>query len=272
MGANASVTADLEAPAPAELPASACEGYIDFVGPRRTFGWAWCREFPETAVDVEIRIDDRPVVTVRADKFRQDLVRARVGNGHHGFDVALPEVVGAEEKHRVSAYVLTAPGRPSVPLINRAAVKAPARPASEAGGSPVALVGNGQQGATCSSQLREVLSRVMAGQKTVEASLTAMAAEVRQLAASGAGVDARAEAALSKAVDQLHAVQDMLARQSAATELLQTRLDSLIAALGDRDGLAPQGGGSDRALYLSVGVLALISVAALAFGIYSLLV
>jgi hypothetical protein len=216
---------------PRELPASACEGYIDFIATRRTFGWAWCSEHPDTPVDVEIRIDGRPVVTACADKFRPDLARVGVGKGYHGFDVGLPEFVAPDEKHRVSAHICVAPGQPEVALINRTITAAtpialPAQPAKRppeqlpagppaADGAPSPTPPPVQQPA-CSAQVRQTLSRVMSGQKAFEGSLSALAEEVRQLAAAGLGVDSRAESALAKAIDQLQAVQETLARQSAA--------------------------------------------------------
>jgi hypothetical protein len=257
---------------PPELPAAGCEGYIDFIATRRTFGWAWCRDYPDTPVEVEIRIDDRPVITARADKFRPDLARVGVGDGHHGFDVGLPEFVSLEEKHRVSAYVVVAPGRATVPLINRTVAVAVPRPAA-----PVQTDAQGQcrveadRPLICSTQVREALSRVMVGQKAFEASLSALAEDVRQLTSARLGVDTRAEAALAKAIDQLHAVQETLSRQSAAAEVLQARLDGIIAVLGDADATPLRQAGGDRALYWSVAGLAVISLSSLAFGIYSLI-
>ncbi|MCU0837103.1 MAG: hypothetical protein MUE49_00085 [Rhodospirillales bacterium] len=255
-----------------ELPAAACEGYIDFIATRRTFGWAWCRDHPDVAVEVEIRIDDRPVVVTCADKFRPDLARVGVGDGKHGFDVNLPEHVGPDEKHRVTAFIVTAPGRVSAPLINRTvAVTVPRPPAVTADEQP-ADTSEAERPLMCSALVRDALSRIIVGQKACEASLSALDAEVRQITANRRGVDTRADQALTRVIEQLHGVQEALSRQSAATELLQARLDSIVALLGDREAApSPQRSSGDRGLYWSVGVLSLISLSSLIFGIYSLL-
>ncbi len=270
--ASAAVSASpaAAAAAPDELPAAACEGYIDFIATRRTFGWAWCRDHPDVAVEVEIRIDDRPVVVTRADKFRPDLARVGVGDGKHGFDVNLPEHVGPDEKHRVTAFIVTAPGRASAPLINRTVAVTVPRP-STASTVEDAATPEAERPPTCSALVRDALSRILVGQKACEASLSALDTEVRQIATNRRGIDSRADQALANVIEQLHGVQEALSRQSAAAELLQARLDSIVARLGDRETPPPQRGGGDRGLYWSVAVLTLISLSSLVFGIYSLL-
>jgi hypothetical protein len=264
-----------ETPSPREEalprpPSGACEGFIDFIGKNRTFGWAWCRAEPERPVDVEIRIDDQAVVVVRADRFRPDLARAGVGSGYHGFDATLPEPLSAEEKHRVSAYVLTAPGQPEVRLINRAIGETAPRAARAAAEGDRGIRPAGAGAAACSQQLRPALNQILQAQKGVEASLSGLVEDVRHLSQAQFGVDNRAELALAKANDQLNAVQEVLARQTAALELIQLRLDAVAAQLTKQDPVATQRSGGDRPLYWAVGMLAATALGALIFGIFSL--
>lgn len=266
-------TAETPSPPDTELPrppSGACEGFIDFIGKNRTFGWAWCRAEPERPVDVEIRIDGQPVVVARADRFRPDLARAGVGSGCHGFDVTLPEPLSAEEKHRVTAYVLTAPGQPEVRLINRAIGETAPRAARVAAEGDRGIRPAGVGAAACSQQVRPALNQILQVQKGVEASLSGLVEEVRHLSQAQFGVDNRAELALAKAIDQLYAVQETLTRQTAALELLQLRFDAVAAQLSKQDPVATPRSGGDRPLYWTVGMLATTALGALIFGIYSL--
>lgn len=60
------------------------EGRIDGVFDGQLYGWCWQTGRLEP-VRLQILADDRAVATVVADAFREDLMRAGVGNGCHGF-------------------------------------------------------------------------------------------------------------------------------------------------------------------------------------------
>ena len=64
------------------------EGRIDGVFNGELYGWCWQTGRLEP-VRLQIFADDRPLVTVVADAFREDLMRAGVGNGCHGFFVPI---------------------------------------------------------------------------------------------------------------------------------------------------------------------------------------
>jgi len=55
----------------------------------RIRGWACDRGRPEVPVNLEILVDDRVLARVVANRFRADLERAGIGNGHHGFDLRM---------------------------------------------------------------------------------------------------------------------------------------------------------------------------------------
>lgn len=52
-------------------------------------GWAWDRQHPDRALAVEVRDASGARVIGRADRLRQDLLRAGKGNGRHGFEIHL---------------------------------------------------------------------------------------------------------------------------------------------------------------------------------------
>jgi O-antigen biosynthesis protein len=62
-------------------------GNVDALDSQRIHGWAWHPETPDEAIDVEFLVGDVVVLKVTADRFRDDLLAAEVGNGRHGFMV-----------------------------------------------------------------------------------------------------------------------------------------------------------------------------------------
>ena len=70
------------------------EGVVDGITEGCLHGW--CRlTGVDDAVTLELLVDDRPALTVRADAFRQDLLDAGFGTGHHGFIADLTQTAAA---------------------------------------------------------------------------------------------------------------------------------------------------------------------------------
>src|SRR5215471_18256436 len=65
-------------------------GYVDCATATSVSGWAWDPRTPNDPVVVEISRNEQPIVTVAADRFRQDLLEAQFGNGCHAFEIELP--------------------------------------------------------------------------------------------------------------------------------------------------------------------------------------
>jgi hypothetical protein len=64
------------------------EGTIDGVREGRLHGW--CRLSHSTdPVSLHVLVDERKVLSLLADTFRQDLLEAGIGRGNHGFSIAL---------------------------------------------------------------------------------------------------------------------------------------------------------------------------------------
>lgn len=62
-------------------------------------GWAWNKENAEMAVSVDIFDGKRLLGTIRADRFRQDLLDARIGTGKYGFAYRIPESLKDGQPH-----------------------------------------------------------------------------------------------------------------------------------------------------------------------------
>jgi molybdenum cofactor biosynthesis enzyme MoaA len=66
------------------------DGYINGWDGEKLHGWAFDRAQPGEALEVEITLSNGSRVCVRANQFREDLLQNGIGNGCHGFSVALP--------------------------------------------------------------------------------------------------------------------------------------------------------------------------------------
>ena len=94
-------------PAPTDPPVilRMAGGSLDRVGCERIEGWAWDRQEPDTPIAVEIYDGETLVVTVTADRPRQDLVKARKGNGRHGFVIKTPPSLRDGKSHEIHARI-----------------------------------------------------------------------------------------------------------------------------------------------------------------------
>jgi hypothetical protein len=84
------------------------DGLIDGVSNGQLYGW--CRRLMSAEpVMLDVLIDDRLVITLCADEFRQDLLEAGIGAGRHGFSVplaALPARPDSSVRIRVAGHTL----------------------------------------------------------------------------------------------------------------------------------------------------------------------
>ena len=63
-------------------------GVIDGMSDGCLHGWC-CLTAASEPVTLELLVDDRPKLTFVADRFRQDLLDAGYGTGHHAFSIEL---------------------------------------------------------------------------------------------------------------------------------------------------------------------------------------
>ncbi|WP_138991158.1 Ig domain-containing protein [Larkinella sp. C7] len=68
-------------------------------------GWAWDGNKPNTPVSVEILDGPNVIGMLTAGEFRQDLLTAGKGNGHHAFIFSIPEQIKDRNPHSLSARV-----------------------------------------------------------------------------------------------------------------------------------------------------------------------
>jgi hypothetical protein len=246
-------------------PASpAIVGYIDRIDGTRVSGWAWDRNQPDVAVDVEIRIGTRTVATVRADRLRKDLARSGTGNGYHAFEAALQEPVGEAERHLVGA-VARVEGQPgSIALANRA-------------GDPPTLEGTATVVNPPPEQQRW-LTDLAAVRKAFEETLKIAAQDIREAvrgrtlpATTDAAASAAPEPGISAALEELRARQDELARQMSALEVFHARFDAALRKLERPQTEVAEQQDSTKGLRITVVIIAMLSMLSLGVGLYSVL-
>ncbi len=80
-------------------------GSLDRVSCERIEGWAWDHAQPETPIAVDLYDGETLLATVMADRFRQDLVRNKKGDGKHGFVFNTPLALKDGMTHQIHAKI-----------------------------------------------------------------------------------------------------------------------------------------------------------------------
>ncbi len=79
------------------------DGYLDGATCDQIWGWAWDRNNPNTAVNVNIYDGNNLIAAnVPANIFRQDLLNAGKGNGYHAFAINTPSSLRDGKTHSIS--------------------------------------------------------------------------------------------------------------------------------------------------------------------------
>ena len=81
------------------------EGKLEMTDFSSIGGWAWDMNRPNTPLEIEILVDNKPIATVPAAGFRKDLEVEGKGNGYHGFCYQLPNELKDRKPHSKGARV-----------------------------------------------------------------------------------------------------------------------------------------------------------------------
>lgn len=102
----------------AALRSAELEGLVDNATDSRLYGWAWNAAAPEERLAVELRIGEEVVARGTAERLREDLLKAGVGDGRHAFELPLrPEWA---QRHKELNVVVRAADGTEAPLPMRA--------------------------------------------------------------------------------------------------------------------------------------------------------
>jgi glycosyltransferase involved in cell wall biosynthesis len=76
-------------------------GHLDTATNDRISGWAWDETQPHLRMRLQILVDGEPVARVVANRYRRDLAEAGIGDGRHGFSIAIPGGLSPLSRHVV---------------------------------------------------------------------------------------------------------------------------------------------------------------------------
>ncbi len=85
-------------------PSSALEGHLELVRHDRIAGWARDPEMPTARVALVVLANGAEIGRVMADRYRRDLAAAGIGDGCHGFELAVPGGLEAAWPHTIEVY------------------------------------------------------------------------------------------------------------------------------------------------------------------------
>ncbi len=88
-----------EADAPAASAISPMHGYLDTATRELIGGWAWDPLRPDERVPLQIVANGAVIGAVLANRLRPDLAKAGVGDGRHGFQLAIPGGLPPDRRH-----------------------------------------------------------------------------------------------------------------------------------------------------------------------------
>jgi len=96
-------------------------GQFDRVDEGLAYGWAYHSEHPEQRLQIAVHCQDQVIARGIADRFRQDLLDAEIGDGAHAFELRIDPERLRHVQGRLSARVLEydtwLPGSPSISAI-----------------------------------------------------------------------------------------------------------------------------------------------------------
>jgi hypothetical protein len=213
-----SATAEAPAETSAETSGRAAEleGLVDNATETRLYGWAWNAADPQERLAVELRLADAVVARTTAERMREDLAKAGVGDGRHAFELPLrPEWT---QRYRELNVVVRAADGSEAPLPMRAR-----RVDIDPTGALARVM---EATATAHRQLREDMQRIA---DRIPRPDPAQEAAVRALAESQAALDAKLDTLtiwLTRLDERLAAVAAPVARAP------RRRAEAWVVALG----------------------------------------
>jgi hypothetical protein len=249
------------APEDGRAPASpVIVGYVDKIEGAKVSGWAWDRNQPDVALEVDIHIAGKFVATVRADRLRKDLARSGTGNGYHAFEAVLDNPVSDDDRALVGAVARVEGYAGAIALANRAAdPNAVADTANPAAPPP---------------ELQRWLNDLAVVRAAFEQTLKIAAEDIRDAVKSSRGVPAATDAVIdgapSAAIEDLRARQDELSRHVAALEVFHTRFDAVLRTMERPQTEGVRHEDSGKGLKIAVVIVAMLSALSLMVGLYSI--
>lgn len=86
-------------------PSQKSTGDLQVASSTNIIGWAWDPRQPDTPIEVDIYDGEKLLATVIADQFREELVKAKKGNGKHRFLLKVPPEVRDGKEHVIRVKI-----------------------------------------------------------------------------------------------------------------------------------------------------------------------
>lgn len=99
---NQSLAPASQAAAGPEVDAAAITGFFDGIEGMDVVGWCFDQTAPARILKVDVLCDGVPVARTLADKYREDLAKAGIGDGSHHFRVRLPKRLADGAAHSIT--------------------------------------------------------------------------------------------------------------------------------------------------------------------------
>jgi len=80
-------------------------GHLDSIQGLTVYGWAYNKANPDERVEVVVLVDGKPVAEGVADQYREDLEKAGIGDGRHGFTIKIPDEYADGKEHKIEVQV-----------------------------------------------------------------------------------------------------------------------------------------------------------------------
>jgi len=98
------------------LEVTVADGRVESASNGLVTGWAWIPAAPEVRASIDVWIDGRIVASGVADQGGLGLEKVGIGDGHHGFAIALPEELAVDKELAVAVRVSGVTER--LPMLN----------------------------------------------------------------------------------------------------------------------------------------------------------
>jgi SAM-dependent methyltransferase len=129
---------------PGEEDELAAVGYIEVCSDTLVSGWAWDSAVPGRRLEIAILLDGKPLAQVTAQRHREDLKAAGIGDGGYGFSYSPAASIGPKSQERVTALVVgtqvelrhLSRGDPGLPLMAQLGPIAPELLRQRVAGTP----------------------------------------------------------------------------------------------------------------------------------------
>jgi hypothetical protein len=201
-----------------ESEKSGIAGSVDLLRNGFVAGWALDQDNPEAPVEIEVRLGEELLGKVRADMFRQDLIKFGKGDGCLAFRSEIAEIPPEQYAKIVILAKSTKNGASSVLLPGLQAL----------GGDP--LSNELRKILPATAELKAQLRALARGQERLQASL----GEIGQGRGGGAEPAAGSLARIEELLEAMSGANEDLREHAKATEVFLTRFDKLLSDLDKR--------------------------------------